>query len=91
MKLAKAVEDLAAKKGCSVGQVALGWVLNHSGKKGMPQIVPIPGATTAERIQENLKPAQLSEEDMAALSDILKKFPVHGERYNAEGMKFVNK
>ena len=82
---------MAAKKGCSAGQIALGWVLAHSGKKGMPQIVPIPGATTTERIKENMKPAQLSEEDMATLSDILEKFPVQGERYNEEGMKFVNK
>lgn len=89
MKLVKAVEDLAAQKGSSAGQVALGWVLEHSGKKGLPQIVPIPGATTAERIKENAKPAQLSEEDMETLSVILKKFPVQGERYNAEGMKFV--
>lgn len=89
MKLVKAVEDLAAKKGCSAGQVALGWILAHNGKKGLPQIVPIPGATTAERIKENMKPAQLSEDDMAALAEILKKFPVQGERYNEAAMQFI--
>jgi pyridoxine 4-dehydrogenase len=89
MKLVKAVEDLAADKGRSAGQVAIGWILAHTGKKDMPQIIPIPGATTAERVKENMDPAQLSEEDMAALFEILKKFPVHGDRYHAEGMKFV--
>lgn len=85
------MEDLAAKKGNSAGQVALGWVLAHSGKKGLPQIIPIPGATRGERIKENTEPAQLNEEDLATLEEILKKFPVKGERYNAEGMKFVHK
>jgi pyridoxine 4-dehydrogenase len=55
----------------------------------MPEIIPIPGTTTAERVKENMKPAQLNEEDMAALSEIIKKFPVQGERYNADGMRFV--
>jgi pyridoxine 4-dehydrogenase len=89
MKLVKAVEDLAANKGLSAGQVAIGYILAHTGKKAMPQIIPIPGATTAERVRENMNPAQLNEEDMAALFEILKKFPVHGDRYHAEGMKFV--
>jgi pyridoxine 4-dehydrogenase len=89
MKLVKAVEDMAAKKGSSAGQIALGWVLAHSGKQGMPQIIPIPGATRAERIKENMQPAELSEDDMATLSEILKKFPVQGERYDAGGMQFV--
>ncbi|KAF2690989.1 Aldo/keto reductase [Lentithecium fluviatile CBS 122367] len=87
LKLVKQVEELAAKKGSTPGQVALGWVLAHSGKKGWPEMLPIPGATTVDRITENMKPAQLSEEDMAALSEILQKFPVQGARYHAEGMK----
>jgi pyridoxine 4-dehydrogenase len=82
----KQVEDMAAKKGKTPGQIALGWVIAHSEKKGLPQILPIPGATTTERITENMEPAQLSEDDMAALADILKRFPVKGERYMAEAM-----
>ncbi|ORX93233.1 hypothetical protein BCR34DRAFT_500024, partial [Clohesyomyces aquaticus] len=53
-----------------------------SKKNGLPEILPIPGATTAERIEENTKPATLTDEDMAALDEILKKFPPIGDRYH---------
>lgn len=81
LKLFDAVKDLAKKKGATPGQVALGWVLYQSGKPGLPTIIPIPGATTSERIEENAKPAKLSDEDFKALGDILKRFPVTGHRY----------
>jgi pyridoxine 4-dehydrogenase len=89
MKLVKQVEDMAAKKGATASQIALGWVQAHNGKKGLPQILPIPGATTTERIEQNMKPAELSEEDMETLAEILKKFPVQGERYMAAAMHHV--
>jgi pyridoxine 4-dehydrogenase len=61
--------------------VAIGWVLYQSGKNGLPTIIPIPGATTSARNQENMKPAKLSEQDFEELAEILKKFPVVGGRY----------
>ncbi|RAR07031.1 aldo keto reductase [Stemphylium lycopersici] len=82
IKLLHAVEDIAKAKGATPAQIALGWVLAQSGTKGMPTIIPIPGATTSARIEENTKPAKLSDEDMKALDDILKKFPIKGGRYN---------
>ena len=87
LKLVKEVEQLASKKGCTPGQVALGWVLAHSGKKGFPDIIPIPGTTTSDRVKENVQPAALTDEDMGALEEILKKFPPIGNRYHEEGMK----
>lgn len=89
LKLVAQVEALAAKKGSTPAQVALGWILTHSGKSGFPQIIPIPGATTEARIKENVTPAKLSEEDMEALAEILKKFPVQGERYDKHSMAHV--
>jgi pyridoxine 4-dehydrogenase len=82
------VEKLAAKKGVTPAQVALGWVLAQSKSNGA-DIVPIPGATTPERIKENMNPAQLSEEDLAEIADILKKCPVVGDRYHPEAMKHI--
>lgn len=82
IKLLHAVEDIAKAKGATPVQIAIGWVLAQSGAKGMPTIIPIPGATTSERIQENMKPAQLNDDDMKALGEILKKFPVIGGRYH---------
>ncbi|KAF2463198.1 Aldo/keto reductase [Lindgomyces ingoldianus] len=89
LKLVKEVDKVASKKGCSPAQIAMGWVLAHSKKNGLPEILPIPGATTAERIEENMKPAQLSEEDMDVMNDILKRFRPIGDRYHPAAMAAV--
>lgn len=47
----------------------------------MPTLIPIPGASTADRVVENSKPAKLSESDFQALQQILEKFDVKGGRY----------
>jgi pyridoxine 4-dehydrogenase len=44
-------------------------------------IIPIPGATTEERVLENAKEIPISSEDLAQIDSILKKFEVVGERY----------
>lgn len=90
MKLVREVEKLASEKGCTPAQIALGWIVAQSGKNGLPQIVPIPGATTEERIAENMGPAQLSTEDVQTLNGILKALPVQGDRYPAAGMAIVD-
>ncbi|KAI8936423.1 hypothetical protein NX059_006831 [Plenodomus lindquistii] len=82
IKLLHAVEDIAKAKNATPAQIALGWVLAQSGTKGMPIIIPIPGATTSERIEENMKPAKLNDEDMKTLNEILKKFAPIGGRYH---------
>ena len=86
IKLLHAVEGIAQKKGVTPAQIAIGWILYQSGKEGMPTIVPIPGATTSARVEENMKPAQLEESDMKELSEILAKFPIVGDRYHKEAM-----
>lgn len=86
IKLVHAVEGIAQKKGVTPGQVALGWILYQSGRDGMPTLVPIPGATTSARVEENAKPAKLDESDMKELAEILDKFPIVGDRYQKEAM-----
>ena len=49
----------------------------------MPTIIPIPGATTAERVEENNKVVELTDEEMAEIDHILGKFEVVGDRYAA--------
>ncbi|PSN73032.1 Aldo/keto reductase [Corynespora cassiicola Philippines] len=88
LKLLREVEKIAAEKGATPAQIAIGWLLARSGKGGA-QIIPIPGATTTERVTENLKPSKLNDQDLAVLAEILKKFPPVGTRYDADGMKVV--
>jgi len=50
-------------------------------KPGMPTIIPIPGAGSAERVKENMTLVDLSKEDMAEIDRIISSFPQTGTRY----------
>ncbi|KAF2639811.1 Aldo/keto reductase [Massarina eburnea CBS 473.64] len=81
IKLAEEVQKIAAAKGVTPAQIALGWVVAHSGKDGLAQILAIPGSTTSARVEENSKPAVLNEEDLATIGEVLKKIEIKGARY----------
>ena len=83
LKLVAEVENIAKKKSCTPGQVAIAWIKRYSGKHGMPIIIPIPGATTEERVLENSTDVDLSDQDMKDLGEILKRCEVKGDRYPA--------
>lgn len=81
LDLVKEVEQLASKKGCMPGQIAVAWVLKQSGSKGMPVLIPIPGASSEGRVKENSVKVDLSDADMKEIDGILKSATVHGSRY----------
>lgn len=75
------VEELSTKRGVTPGQFALAWVRTLQKRPGMPVIIPIPGATTAERVDENSKVVDLSDDEMAIVDGILDKMDIKGARY----------
>ncbi len=79
------VQKIAAAKGCTPAQLALAWLFAQG-----DDIVPIPGSTRAERVEENAGAAAitLSREELAALEALAPQ--VVGERYMEGGMKLVN-
>lgn len=81
IKLVHQVEELAKQKGCSPAQLAISWVRALNGRPGMPTIIPIPGATTAERVRENANIVELTDAEMAAIDKILDDFKPLGRRY----------
>ncbi|KAJ2992478.1 hypothetical protein NUW58_g2155 [Xylaria curta] len=81
IKLVHQVEEMAKQKGCSAAQLAISWARALNGRPGMPKIIPIPGATTAERVRENAGVVELTEEDMAKIDEILDGFKPVGRRY----------
>ncbi len=83
IKLVEQVEELAKNKGCSPAQLAIGWIRSLSKRPGMPVIVPIPGATSAELIKENSSIIDLNEEELKEIEVTLAKFEVKGSRYPA--------
>ncbi|KAF4338336.1 aldo keto reductase [Fusarium beomiforme] len=90
LQLVDDVEALAKKKGCTVSQIAINWLLTLSRRSGMPKIVPIPGSTKPDRIRENATIIDLSDEDMADIDRLLASFTPAGERYPPQHMKYVS-
>lgn len=89
-KLVQEVEKLAAKKGCTPAQIAINWVLAQSEKPGMPKIIPIPGASSVERVKENTTIVPLTDEDLAEIEKTLASFTPAGDRYHAAGMEMLD-
>ncbi len=72
-----------------MGQIAINWILALSRRPGLPKIIPIPGSSRPDRIRENARQVELTDDDMAAIDKILAEFPVVGERYHEAGMALV--
>lgn len=83
VQLVEKVEEIAKKKGCTPAQLAINWTRALSRRPRMPTIIPIPGATTVARVQENSKLIDITDEEMAQIDAILAKFTPAGERYRA--------
>ena len=101
-KITDAVKEIASKKGATLAQVAIGWVLGKSGQNSkvrtaegeekemkLGPIVPIPGATTVARVEENFNLVELSKAELEELDDLTRQYPVQGERYGEAQMRFV--
>ncbi|XP_011032415.1 PREDICTED: probable aldo-keto reductase 1 isoform X1 [Populus euphratica] len=60
------IEKLAAKRGCTPAQLALGWVLNQG-----DDVVPIPGTSKIKNLDENIGSLQvkLTKDDLKEISD----------------------
>lgn len=81
-KANQAVVDLLTsigkQKGATPAQIALAWLLAQK-----PWIVPIPGTTKLNRLEENLGAVniQLSSEDLRAIDEAAARISIEGNRY----------
>ncbi|GAB1310900.1 NADP-dependent oxidoreductase domain-containing protein [Madurella fahalii] len=91
LALVKHLEEMAAKKGCTPAQIAINWVRLLSRKPGMPTIIPIPGASSPERVRENAVEIELNENDMSEIDVYLSKYRPVGDRYHAHGMEALDR
>ena len=91
-KVNKALVDLlasiAARKQATPAQLALAWLLAQR-----PWIVPIPGTTKRQRLQENIGAAavQLSPDDLREIDITASKIVVQGARYPEHLNRLVGK
>ncbi len=81
------IEAIAKDKGCTPSQLALAWVLAQG-----PDLVPIPGTSSAARLEENLGAAKitLSAEELKRIEAVAPQGAVHGARYNEAGAALLN-
>ena len=72
------LRDLAERKKATPAQIALAWLLAQK-----PWIVPIPGTTKLERLDENIGAVsvQLTPEDLREIDGAAEKITVQGARY----------
>jgi aryl-alcohol dehydrogenase-like predicted oxidoreductase len=72
------LRTIGDRKGATPAQIALAWLLAQR-----PWIVPIPGTTKLERLQENLGAAEvgLTSEDLAEIDRAASEIRVEGDRY----------
>jgi aryl-alcohol dehydrogenase-like predicted oxidoreductase len=80
------LNEFGQRKRATVSQVALAWVLSQK-----PWIVPIPGTTKLERLEENLRSADLefTSEEWRDLNHAVSRIKLQGDRYPAEEEKRV--
>ncbi|HET9299831.1 MAG TPA: aldo/keto reductase [Candidatus Polarisedimenticolaceae bacterium] len=86
LEIVRRVEELAERKGCTPAQLALAWLLARG-----EDVVPIPGSTRSERVEENAAAVNisLSKEELDSLDAV--GAMVSGSRYGEAAMKAVNR
>ncbi|KAA0895047.1 aldo/keto reductase [Oryzomonas rubra] len=88
LHLVEQIKDIAARKGCTPGQLALAWVMAQGN-----DIVPIPGTKRRKYLEENVAAAAvtISAAEMAEIDRALPKGAAAGERYPAAMMAIINR
>jgi aryl-alcohol dehydrogenase-like predicted oxidoreductase len=87
LDLVKRVEEIAAQKHCTPGQLALAWLLAQGA-----DIIPIPGTKRRKYLEENAGASQvkLSAEDLRRIDAAAPHGATAGLRYPEQAMRAVN-
>lgn len=82
------VRKIAQRKKSTPAQIALAWVLAQK-----PWIVPIPGTTKLQRMEENIGSVnvELSPDDLGEIQDTASEITITGDRYPANMQKTINR
>ncbi len=88
IELVQRVAELAAEKGCTSAQLALGWVLAQG-----QDIVPIPGTKRRKYLAENVQALDvpLDADDLRRLNEIMPLAAAAGSRYPEAMLRLVNR
>ncbi len=80
--------EIAARKKVTPAQIALAWLLAQK-----PWIVPIPGTTKLERLEENLGAAavELTADDLREFDSAAARIRVQGARYSESAQRMIDR
>jgi aryl-alcohol dehydrogenase-like predicted oxidoreductase len=80
------VRELAREKDCTPAQLALAWLLSR------PDVIPIPGTSSQDRLLENVQAANLhlSESEIARVEEAVPRDAAAGERYDPAMLNLVD-
>ena len=80
--------DIAKRKRATSAQIALAWLLAQR-----PWIVPIPGTTKHNRLEENIGAAavELTSDDLGDIETAISGITVHGARYPEQLQRLINR
>jgi aryl-alcohol dehydrogenase-like predicted oxidoreductase len=75
------LETIGARKNATPAQIALAWLMAQK-----PWIVPIPGTTKRERLEENIAAATigLTQDDLRDMEAAVANITIQGDRYDAK-------
>ena len=78
----------AAQKKATPAQVALAWILEQK-----PWMVPIPGTTKLNRLEENIGAVslELTPKDLSELESAASRIKLRGNRYSEQHQKFIDR
>ena len=82
------LESIAQRKQATPAQIALAWVLAQK-----PWLVPIPGTTKLQRLEENTAAAwiELSAADLGEIESATAEIQVQGARYSEGAQRMINR
>lgn len=87
-KMMKELKEFAHEKQINVAQLAIAWIL----AKG-ENIIPIPGTKKRKYLEANAESVnmELTNDDISEIETIIAKYPNTGDRYNADGVRLIDK
>jgi len=87
-KLVDLIAAIAKRKLATPAQIALAWLLAQK-----PWIVPIPGTTKLNRLEENIHAAsiELTADDLADITRAAESVEIEGARYSAATQAMINR
>jgi aryl-alcohol dehydrogenase-like predicted oxidoreductase len=86
--LVELIEEVAERERATPAQVAIAWLLAQR-----PWIVPIPGTTKVERLEENIAAAdlELTPHDLQELDTAASEIAIYGARYPEHLQRLVGR